>query len=80
MSFFLPWFLFKALCKKLRVKFLPQRTLIHVSGEVEQDQDLDAAVKAIAAYIKSRDCASICLMVSLKFREGPIVFSFIRQS
>ncbi|EIM86282.1 DHS-like NAD/FAD-binding domain-containing protein [Stereum hirsutum FP-91666 SS1] len=63
MSFFLPWFLLKALCKKLRVKVLPRRPLIHVSGEVEQDQDLDAALKAIAAYIRSRNCGSICLMI-----------------
>lgn len=72
MSFFLPWFLLKALCKKLRVKVLPRRPLIHVSGEVEQDQDLDAALKAIAAYIRSRNCGSICLMVSLKSGEDDL--------
>lgn len=58
----LPWFLFKAVFKKLRIKLRhkPLKPLIQVG-----EGDLDDGVKAVAAYIKSRKCGSICLMVSM---------------
>lgn len=58
----LPWYLIKGLCKTLWIKLLRGNGSVPLI-RLSVNASIDDRVTAVAEYIKSRKCGSICLMV-----------------